>query len=132
MSIRLVSAEQVRFDVDVESYNRILRQLTADFTESMRSHIQNMLSDEISDRLIQVIIDRLDYSSINYQVAQNIDYGRVVEYSKTAVAQLMTADARFNTLVTRGINAATVGIIDETVERVTARLISTQTNQGDI
>jgi hypothetical protein len=31
-------------------------------------------------------------------------------------------DARFNQLVTRGINSATVGFIDEAVERVTAQL----------
>jgi hypothetical protein len=32
MSIRIVSSEQVRFDVDVESYNRIVRDITLHVT----------------------------------------------------------------------------------------------------
>ena len=33
MTIRVVSNEQIRFDIDVESYNRILRDLLANLTE---------------------------------------------------------------------------------------------------
>jgi hypothetical protein len=132
MSIRLVSTEQVRFDVDTESYNRIIRQLTADTTEIMQKQLITMLSNNLTDRICQQIIDNLDHSQIAYLVSQHIDYARVVEYSKTAIAALLTADARFNVLLTRGINTATIGVIDETVERVTARLTNNPTNQGDM
>lgn len=132
MSIRLVSTEQVRFDVDTESYNRIIRQLTADTTEIMQKQLITMMSNNLTDRICQQIIDNLDHSQIAYLVSQHIDYARVVEYSKTAIATLLTADARFNVLLTRGINTATIGVIDETVERVTARLTNNPTNQGDM
>lgn len=132
MSIRLVSTEQVRFDVDTESYNRIIRQLTADTTEIMQKQLITMMSNNLTDRICQQIIDNLDHSQIAYLVSQHIDYARVVEYAKTAIATLLTADARFNVLLTRGINTATIGVIDETVERVTARLTNNPTNQGDM
>ena len=132
MSIRLVSTEQVRFDVDTESYNRIIRQLTADTTEIMQKQLITMMSNNLTDKICQQIIDNLDHSQIAYLVSQHIDYARVVEYAKTAIATLLTADARFNVLLTRGINTATIGVIDETVERVTARLTNNPTNQGDM
>ena len=38
MTIRIVSNEQIRFDIDVESYNRILRDLLAHLTERVTNH----------------------------------------------------------------------------------------------
>ena len=136
MSIRLVSTEQVRFDVDAESYNRMLKYLLEQFQSTMidqiNSTISSILTDKISNKLVDRILEDFDMSSVEYNLGQRVDYGRVVDYAKTAIAELLTTDARFNTLITRGINAATIGVIDETVERVTSRMLENQNKQGDI
>jgi hypothetical protein len=94
--------------------------------------ISSILSDKIQSRLVERILEDFDYSGIEYNISQHVDYSRVIEYIKTSVADLLTTDTRFNTLITRGINAATIGVIDETVERVTSRMLSNQNQQGDI
>lgn len=136
MSIRLVSTEQIRFDVDAESYNRMLKYLLNEFQNTMVEQIEltinSMLSDKIKERLVERIMEDFDYSSIEYNLSQHIDYSRVVDYIKQGVADLLRGDARFNTLITRGINAATIGVIEETVELVTARMLENQNKQGDI
>ena len=136
MSIRLVTTEQLRFDVDAESYNRMLKYLLGEFHNTMVAEIErtisSILSDKIRGSLIERIMEDFDYSSIEYNMSQHVDYSRIVDYIKTSVADLLTTDTRFNTLITRGINAATIGVIDETVERVTSRMLSNQNQQGDI
>ena len=136
MSIRLVSTEQIRFDVDAESYNRMLKHLTQEFQNTMvqqvESTISSILNNSVRDSLIVKIMEDFDYSTIEYNLSQHIDYSRVVDYIKQDVADLLRGDARFNTLITRGINAATIGVIEETVELVTARMLENQNKQGDI
>jgi len=136
MSIRLVSTEQVRFDVDAESYNRMLKYLLQEFQSTMVQQIEatisSILSNSVRDSLIEKIMEDFDYSSIEYNLSQHVDYSRVVDYIKQGVADLLRGDARFNTLITRGINAATIGVIEETVELVTARMLENQNKQGDI
>ena len=136
MSIRLVSTEQIRFDVDAESYNRMLKYLLNEFQSTMVDQIEktisSMLSNNIRERLVERIMEDFDYSSIEYNLSQHVDYSRVVDYIKQGVADLLRGDARFNTLITRGINAATIGVIEETVELVTARMLENQNKQGDI
>ena len=136
MSIRLVSTEQVRFDVDAESYNRMLKFLLQEFQSTMVQQIEatisSILSNSVRDSLIEKIMEDFDYSSIEYNLSQHVDYSRVVDYIKQGVADLLRGDARFNTLITRGINAATIGVIEETVELVTARMLENQNKQGDI
>lgn len=136
MSIRLVSTEQIRFDVDAESYNRMLKYLLNEFQSTMIEQIEktinSILNNKIRESLIERIMEDFDYSSIEYNLSQHIDYSRVVDYIKQGVADLLRVDARFNTLITRGINAATIGVIDETVELVTSRMLENQNKQGDI
>jgi hypothetical protein len=136
MSIRLVSTEQIRFDVDAESYNRMLKYLLQEFQSTMVQQIEatisSILSNSVRNSLIEKIMEDFDYSSIEYNLSQHVDYSRVVDYIKQGVADLLRVDARFNTLITRGINAATIGVIEETVELVTARMLENQNKQGDI
>jgi len=118
MSIRLVSEEQIRFDVDVESYNRIVRDISNKVMESTIEYAQSIINNTISDALTARVANSLDYSII----ASYLDYRRVIEYSKTHIIAALLEDERFKTLFQRGINTATIGFIDETVERVTTRL----------
>jgi len=122
MSIRIVSDEQIRFDVDVESYNRIVRDITLHVTARCEEQINQMIVNGISSDLSQMISESIDLDNVAMYVSANLNYGRVIEIAKQQLVANLLADDRFNVLVTRGINSATVGFIDEAVERVTAQL----------
>jgi hypothetical protein len=122
MSIRIVSSEQVRFDVDVESYNRIVRDITLHVTARCEEQINQMIANGISSELSQSISESIDLNNVAMYVSANLNYSRVIEIAKQQLVANLLADDRFNVLVTRGINSATVGFIDEAVERVTAQL----------
>lgn len=122
MSIRIVSSEQVRFDVDVESYNRIVRDITLHVTARCEEQINQMIANGISSELSESISESIDLDNIAMHVSANLNYARVIEIAKQQLVANLLDDARFNQLVTRGINSATVGFIDEAVERVTAQL----------
>ena len=126
MTIRIVSNEQIRFDIDVESYNRILRDLLANVTERVTDHCQAALNEiiqnGISRDLAETITESVDLETVAMYVSTNLNYSRVIEIAKQQLVANLLADDRFNVLVTRGINNATVGFIDEAVERVTAQL----------
>jgi hypothetical protein len=122
MSIRIVSNEQVRFDVDVESYNRIVRDITLHVTARCEEQINQMIANGISSDLSQMISESIDLDNVAMYVSANLNYARVIDIAKQQLVANLLDDARFNQLVTRGINSATVGFIDEAVERVTAQL----------
>ena len=128
MTIRIVSQEQIRFDIDVESYNRITR----DVCNTVCDRIPPLVREEMSIQAIDRVMSNIDTSTIAYQVAMQMDYHRIIDYAKTELITHLLADARFVTLLQRGINSATVGVINETVEIVTSRIENQTTNQGDI
>ena len=115
MTIRIVSQEQIRFDIDVESYNRITR----DVSNTVADRIPALVREEMSSQAVDRVMSNIDTNSIAYQVAMQMDYHRIIEYAKTELITHLLADARFVTLLQRGINSATVGVINETVEIVT-------------
>ena len=122
MTIRIVSSEQVRFDIDVESYNRIVRDITLHVTARCEEQVNRMITNGISSELSQSISESIDLDNVAMYVSANLNYSRVIEIAKQQLVANLLADDRFNVLVTRGINSATVGFIDEAVERVTAQL----------
>ena len=126
MTIRIVSNEQIRFDIDVESYNRILRDLLANVTERVTDHcrakLDEIITNGLSSQLTETIAGFVDIDNVAMYVSANLNYSRVIEIAKQQLVANLLADDRFKVLVTRGINSATVGFIDEAVERVTAQL----------
>jgi len=128
MTIRIVSQEQIRFDIDVESYNRITR----DVSNTVADRIPALVREEMSAQAVDRVMSNIDTNTIAYQVAMQMNYNRIIEYAKTELITHLLADARFVTLLQRGINSATVGVINETVEIVTSRIENQTTNQGDI
>ena len=128
MTIRIVSQEQIRFDIDVESYNRITR----DVSNTVADRIPTLVREEMSTVAVERVMSNIDTNTIAYQVAMQMDYHRIIEYAKTELIAHLLTDARFITLLQRGINTATVGVINETVEIVTSRIENQTTNQGDI
>lgn len=132
MSIRIVSQEQIRFDIDVESYNRIVRDVTATVTTVINEKIATLLEIGIGGQAVERIVSDFDNSAVARQVADNIDYTRVVDYGRGQMVSALLGDDRFNVLVNRSITSATVGIIDDTVERVTSRIQDSTNQQGDM
>jgi len=128
MSIRIVSQEQVRFDIDVESYNRITR----DVANTVMERMQSLVREEMSTQAIDRVMDNIDQDTIAYRLSMHIDYARVIQNAKLELVAHLLDDERFKTLLQRGINTATVGVINETVEIVTSRIENKTTNQGDI
>ena len=122
MSIRLVSNDVLRLDVDVETYNRMFRELQSKLDERYSELISELIERKMTEKVYQSILSRVDYDVVHYQAANAIDYGRVVELAKTHLVNNLLEDDRFKTLVQRGLNTATVGLINETVERVTAQM----------
>jgi hypothetical protein len=125
MSIRLVSEEQLRFDVDVESYNRLVKDISNAVMERTFEYAQSIVNNTISDAIVARIAHQIDYNNM----AGHMDYRRVVEYAKTHIISHLLEDERFKTLFQRGINTATIGFIDETVERVTTRM---ENQEGEV
>ena len=131
MSIRLVTTDQQRFDVDVETYNRITRDVTQNIMERCVDLIKNSVDNTITSVLTSHVAQNIDYDNMAYMVGNNLNYSRIVDIAKTELVQHMLADERFKTLIQRGINTATIGFIDETVERVTTRVEENKGIVGD-
>jgi hypothetical protein len=125
MSIRLVSEEQLRFDVDVESYNRIVKDISNAVMERTFEYAQSIVNRTIADALVERIAHQIDYGNL----ANSINYRHIVDQTKTYIISHLFEDERFQTLFQRGINTATIGFIDETVERVTTRL---ENQEGEV
>lgn len=125
MTIRLVSDEQIRFDVDFESYNRIVKDVSNLVMQQTIEYAQSVMNNNITDAVITKIAQHIDYDNI----ATHIDYRRIIEYTKTHIISHLFEDERFKTLFQRGINTATIGFIDETVERVTTRM---ENQEGEV
>lgn len=127
MSIRLVTNDVLRLDVDVETYNRILRDVSINIHERYSDLISELIESKLTETIIQQITSRIDYEAINYQAANMMNYSRVIDNAKTELVAHLLLDERFQTLVQRGLNTATIGLINETVERVSTLM---QENNG--
>ena len=132
MSIRFVSQEQIRFDVDVETYNRIIRDVTVKVTEACQDSITAMIATGLSNNVMESIHENLDMSTIAQYVASSLNYGRIVDFGRTQLIDALLGDERFNTLLNRGITRSTMGVIDETVERVTAHVLTEMGKETDV
>ena len=132
MSIRLVTEDVLRLDVDVETYNRIFREIQQKLDERYGELISELIESKLTEKFIQQITSRIDYEAINYQAANMMNYGRVIDHAKTELVAHLLSDERFKTLVQRGLNIATVGLINETVERVSTLMQENNGIAGDV
>ena len=132
MSIRLVTNDVLRLDVDVETYNRMFREIK----DTLEAHYSTLIAEIIDSRMtakvVEQIVSRIDYEAINYQAANMMNYSRVIDVAKTELVAHLLSDDRFKTLVQRGLNTATVGLINETVERVATRMEERSGIVGDV
>ena len=132
MSIRLVTNDVLRLDVDVETYNRMFREIK----DTLEAHYSTLIAEIIDSRMtakvVEQIMSRVDFDAINYQAANMLNYSRIVDVAKTELVAHLLSDDRFKTLVQRGLNTATVGLINETVERVATRMEERSGIVGDV
>lgn len=132
MSIRLVTNDVLRLDVDVETYNRMFREIK----DTLEAHYSTLITEIIDSRMtakvVEQIVSRVDFDAINYQAANMLNYSRIVDVAKTELVAHLLSDDRFKTLVQRGLNNATVGLINETVERVATRMEERNGIVGDV
>ena len=80
MTIRIVSQEQIRFDVDVETYNRIIRDVTVKVTEACQDSITAMIATGLSNNVMESIHENIDMSTIAQYFASSLNYGRFVDF----------------------------------------------------
>ena len=132
MTIRIVSNEQIRFDVDIESYNRIVRDITRTTTDLCERQINAIIAGQISNELRDAVVASIDIDAVCYHVSNNLNYARIIDLAKTQLVSALLDDERFKVLVNRGINNSTIGFIDETVERVTAHMEQQAGIESDI
>lgn len=132
MSIRLVTEDVLRLDVDIETYNRMFREIQQKLDERYGELISELIESKLTEKFIQQITSRIDYEAINYQAANMMNYGRVIDHAKTELVAHLLSDERFKTLVQRGLNIATVGLINETVERVSTLMQENNGIAGDV
>ncbi len=135
MSFRIQTVDAVSFNVDAETYERMVASIKRELKPILVDTINIMLTDEIGNNLIDKIVQDFDsdfYHNIQNLVSRNINYNYIVENIKNQVVNILLDNERFNTLLNRSINNATVGVVDETVERVTARLENQINKEGDI
>lgn len=132
MSIRIVSAEQIRFDVDVETYNRIIRDVTLKTIDACQESITQLVANGLSNNVMERIHENLDMSMIAQYVGNSLNYSRVIDFARAQLIDALLNDERFNTLLNRGITRSTTGVIDETVERVTAQVLTEMGKETDV
>lgn len=135
MPFRLVSTGEVSFDVNPETYTRMLLAIKSDIASQVEEYLQYTTRTRLHDSIAEQLIGNFDnsefYSNIIAQLSSNLNYNYIVDSIKQQVVGLLLGDDRFNTLLSRCINNATVGVVDETVERVTARLQNQINGEGD-
>lgn len=135
MSFKIKSVDNVSFVVDVESYHRLLNDMEVHIEPIIAQSVQQFITTAMQEKMVNKIINGLDadfYYNLYERIAQTINYGSIVEAIKGEVVNILLANDRFNTLLSRGINNATVGVVDETVERVAARLEIHINGEGDV
>lgn len=132
MSFKLVTNEQVEFTVNPVSYTRMIHEITNELKGTLAARMDALIASEIVANVAELIMDDIDLrEQMLANIANNINYEYIIDRVKSVLATMLVADERFNTLITRGINNATIGVIDETVERVTARLENHVGENGD-
>lgn len=135
MPFRLVSTENISFDVDPETYARMLSAIKSGIASQVEDYLRYTTNMRLQDNIAEQLINSFDnsefYDNITSRLSVSINYNYIVDSIKQQVVNLLLADDRFNTLLSRCINNATVGVVDETVERVTARLQNAINGEGD-
>lgn len=112
-----------------EIINSIMEQIQPIITE----RIDYAISQGMRAGALQKLVDSVDTSSVAQQLSYNSDFvNSVANYGARDFTRVMLEDERFNNRMFRRIADATVGVTNETVERVVAILQEQKNSDGDI
>lgn len=126
--MRLTSRGAVQFELDPDSYSTMMLEVR----ELVMTHMVGKLSEELLASITRRVLDTVDYQHLAQYTANNLDYSRVVEYARNGIIGSLLNDERFSSRLMRLVGDATVGVTNETVERVTAIMESKSNNNSDL
>jgi hypothetical protein len=102
----------------------------------VRQLVTELLTDQISTDMVAAVtrkvLDTVNYDHIAQYAGMNLDYSRVVDYARGGIISSLLNDERFSSRLMRLVGDATVGVTNETVERVTAIIESKSNNNSDL
>lgn len=139
MTFTLQSTDVVSFEVNALTNSRLLVELRKIAAEQFEASFQIYMTEKIMDKLVDVLVDRMEEGGLYDSIAtRTVDamcssyMGYIVEGLKETVAANLVNNQRFQTLLNRNITNITNGVIDETVERVSARFENLIGRDGDV
>ena len=126
--MRLTTRGATTFELDPDSYSKMMVEV--------RQLVTELLTDQISVDMVAAVtrkvLDTVNYEHIAQYAGMNLDYSRVVDYAKSGIISCLLNDERFSSRLMRLVGDATVGVTNETVERVTAIIESKSNNNSDL
>ena len=126
--MRLTTRGTTTFELDPDSYSKMMVEVRELVTQLLTSQIASELISQIRSQILETV----DYDHITYYVSANLDYSRVIDYARNGVISNLLNDERFSSRLMRLVGDATVGVTNETVERVTAIIESKSNNNSDL
>lgn len=126
--MRLTTRGTTTFELDPDSYSKMMMEVRQLVTELLTSHT----STELLAQVTHQVLDTIDSEYVAQYAGMNLDYSRVVEYARSGIVSNLLNDERFSSRLMRLVGDATVGVTNETVERVTAIIESKSNNNSDL
>jgi hypothetical protein len=126
--MRLTTRGATTFELAPDSYSKMMVEV--------RQLVTELLTDQISVDMVATVtrkvLDTVNYDHIAQHAGMNLDYSRVVDYARGGIISHLLNDERFSSRLMRLVGDATVGVTNETVERVTAIIESKSNNNSDL
>jgi len=126
--MRLTTRGAITFELDPDSYAKMMVEVRQLVTELLTDHISSDLTASITRR----VLDTINQEYIAQYAGMNLDYSRVVDYARGGIISNLLNDERFSSRLMRLVGDATVGVTNEAVERVSAIMESKSNNNSDL
>ena len=126
--MRLTTRGAVTFDLTPEAYSAMMMEV--------RELVMSTMTDQLTNDIVKKVIDDIrqtwSESDMMRNIASNINYSQLADYTRRGVVSELLGNENFNSRVMRHIGDATIGVTTETVERVTALMEAKTNNNGDV
>jgi hypothetical protein len=127
MTIRVNGAGTITFDLEPEALSSTRNWLRERLIEHFQSYIDDQLEragglEQFREEMLRQARNEIETRQFAARVAQHVNHGYLVQELRTTLVNDLLNDERFRTRMMRVISEATVGLADETTERVIARM----------
>ena len=126
--MRLTTRGAVTFDLTPEAYSAMMMEV--------RELVMSTMTDQLTNDIVKKVIDDIrqtwSESDMMRNIASNINYSQLADYTRRGVVSELLGNENFNSRVMRHIGDATIGVTTEAVERVTALMEAKTNNNGDV